>query len=120
MIRLVCQDFQIIGGSGPEAHLRQPRSILCRGGQMFLLNAEFPVLPIGDKRVRDVSESALNGLLIGKKRFLLLRLRQTDATFDPASLKNRLCDGSRKRPQPGGTAEYFGQSHALETRRSGE
>ena len=52
-----------------EARLRQMSRILGGFKQMFLLNSELPILPIGHQRVRDVPECALNGLLVGQNQY---------------------------------------------------
>ena len=90
VVRLVGEDFQVVGSSSLEAHLGQTSGVLGRGGQSFLLDEEFPVLVIGDKRVRNVAEGPLDCLLIRQKRFLLLGFRQAYVVLQTPALEDWL------------------------------
>ena len=56
---------KIVRASGLEAHLRQAGRILRGLHQQLLLNPEFTIFAISNQSVGHVTESALDGLLVG-------------------------------------------------------
>ena len=78
VIGVVGEHLEVAGGAACISQMREPGCVLGRVDQELLLFAELLGLAIGDQRVRDVAEGALNGFLIKEHAFLLPGFGKTD------------------------------------------
>jgi len=65
---------------------------------MFLLDPVLTVFAISDQRVRNIFESALDGLLVRKEHLFVLGFGVPDICLEPSSPEYRLADRSDQRP----------------------
>src|SRR5271170_6138952 len=96
------------------------RGALGGGGEKFLLFAKFPEFAITDEGVGNLAEGLLDGLLVGKDRFLLLGFGEPDARANSAGGKDGLSERASETPESRRAGEEACERIALEATRAGQ
>src|ERR1700730_11300285 len=91
----------------------QPRGILQRTDQQFLLSANFSDASILDQSVGHIAECGLDILLILRERVLTLSPFKINIRLKSSGSKDGLCDLRNESPGTAGTAKKIREGIAL-------